>query len=317
MGKSSDYKVMYRWLFFFTVICLLFTCRVHADENNPILIISSYNPDTRNTTQNISEFMEEYKKQGGNSPVVIENMNCKSLPEAPLWKERMRKLLNKYQGENSPNLIVILGQEGWASYLSQDDSIIRDIPILCGMVSRNAVLLPDSNINVAEWTPESVNVEDLKNKRRNLAGFVYNYDIKANIVMHPEKAKVKLEATIVTKGAIFRAEDVSQDIFDCIDIVADKLQSQMSKYKGKMVKKNKSNESVRFEMIPEFEEPHDEGKIVKTKRFRITPMTVDEAILQMELLQHNFFVFLNIETDNVSVVYRRQDKDYGVLNTTY
>ena len=181
MGKSSDYKVMYRWLFFFTVICLLFTCRVHADENNPILIISSYTPDTRNTTQNISEFMEEYKKQGGNSPVVIENMNCKSLPEAPLWKERMRKLLNKYQGENSPNLIVILGQEGWASYLSQDDSIIRDIPILCGMVSRNAVLLPDSNINVAEWTPESVNVEDLKNKRRNLAGFVYNYDIKANI----------------------------------------------------------------------------------------------------------------------------------------
>ena len=181
MGKSSDYKVMYRWLFFFTVICLLFTCRVHADENNPILFISSYNPDTRNTTQNISEFMEEYKKQGGNSPVVIENMNCKSLPEAPLWKERMRKLLNKYQGENSPNLIVILGQEGWASYLSQDDSIIRDIPILCGMVSRNAVLLPDSNINVAEWTPESVNVEDLKNKRRNLAGFVYNYDIKANI----------------------------------------------------------------------------------------------------------------------------------------
>ena len=110
--------------------------------------------------------MEEYKKQGGNSPVVIENMNCKSLPEAPLWKERMRKLLNKYQGENSPNLIVILGQEGWASYLSQDDSIIRDIPILCGMVSRNAVLLPDSNINVAEWTPESVNVEDLKKQEK-------------------------------------------------------------------------------------------------------------------------------------------------------
>ncbi|WP_293733029.1 ATP-binding protein [uncultured Parabacteroides sp.] len=125
--------------------------------------------------------MEEYKKHGGNSPVVIENMNCKSLPEAPLWKRRMRKLLNKYQGENRPNLIVILGQEGWASYLSQDDSIVRDIPILCGMVSRNAVLLPDSNINIAEWNPESVNVEDLKNKERNLAGFVYNYDIKANI----------------------------------------------------------------------------------------------------------------------------------------
>ena len=181
MNKSSDYKAKHRWLFFLTVIYLLFTCQVHADENNPILIISSYNPDTRNTTQNISEFMEEYKKQGGNSPVVIENMNCKSPPEAPLWKERMRQLLSKYQGENSPGLIVILGQEGWASYLSQNDSIIRDIPILCGMVSRNAVLLPDSNINVAEWNPESVNIEDLKSKEKNLAGFVYNYDIKANI----------------------------------------------------------------------------------------------------------------------------------------
>lgn len=108
-------------------------------------------------------------------------MNCKSLPEAPFWKERMRNLLNKYQGENSPALIVILGQEGWASYLSQDDSIIRDIPILCGMVSRNAVLLPDNNIDLTEWEPESIDINDLKNKERNLAGFVYNYDIKANI----------------------------------------------------------------------------------------------------------------------------------------
>ena len=141
-------------------------------------------------------------------------------------------------------------------------------------------------------------------------------DIKANVVIHPEKAKVKMEATIATKGAIFRAEDVSQDIFDCIDIVADKLSSQMSKYKGKMLRKNKSNESVRFEMIPETAEP-EEGKVVKTKRFELTPMTVDEAILQMELLQHNFFVFLNVETDSVSVVYKRQDKDYGVLNTVY
>ncbi|WP_308550463.1 ATP-binding protein [uncultured Parabacteroides sp.] len=181
MSRSSVYNLKHTWLFFFTVICLLFTCQVHAEENNPILIISSYNPDTRNTTQNISEFMEEYKMQGGSSPVVIENMNCKSLPEAPFWKERMRNLLNKYQGENSPALIVILGQEGWASYLSQDDSIIRDIPILCGMVSRNAVLLPDNNIDLTEWEPESIDINDLKNKERNLAGFVYNYDIKANI----------------------------------------------------------------------------------------------------------------------------------------
>ena len=127
----------------------------------------------------------------------------------------------------------------------------------------------------------------------------------------------KMEATITTKGAIFRAEDVSQDIFDCIDIVADKLQSQMSKYKGKMLKKHKSNDSVRFELIPEIEEEHEEGKVVKTKKFQLAPMTVDEAILQMELLQHNFFVFLNLETDSVNVVYKRQDDNYGLLETTY
>ena len=115
----------------------------------------------------------------------------------------------------------------------------------------------------------------------------------------------------------FRAEDVSQDIFDCIDIVADKLQSQMTRYKGKMVKKHKANESVRFEMIPEIEEEQEEGKVVRTKKFELTPMSVDEAVLQMELLQHNFFVFLNPETDSVSVVYKRQDNNYGVLDTTY
>ena len=166
------------------------------------------------------------------------------------------------------------------------------------------------NINVSDKIQTAIE------KKFEKLGKYFADDIKANVVIHPEKAKVKMEATIATKGAIFRAEDVSQDIFDCIDIVADKLSSQMSKYKGKMLRKNKSNESVRFEMIPETAEP-EEGKVVKTKRFELTPMTVDEAILQMELLQHNFFVFLNVETDSVSVVYKRQDKDYGVLNTVY
>ena len=172
------------------------------------------------------------------------------------------------------------------------------------------IIVTGKNINVSDKIQTAIE------KKFEKLGKYFADDIKANVVIHPEKAKVKMEATIATKGAIFRAEDVSQDIFDCIDIVADKLSSQMSKYKGKMLRKNKSNESVRFEMIPETAEP-EEGKVVKTKRFELTPMTVDEAILQMELLQHNFFVFLNVETDSVSVVYKRQDNDYGVLNTVY
>ena len=118
------------------------------------------------------------------------------------------------------------------------------------------IIVTGKNISVNDKIQEAID------KKFEKLGKYFADDIKANIVIHPEKAKVKMEATIVAKGTIFRAEDVSQDIFDCIDIVADKLHSQMSKYKGKMLKRNKSNESVRFEMIPEFEDQHDEGKVL-------------------------------------------------------
>lgn len=154
---------------------------VRADETHPILIISSYNPDTRNTTQNISEFMEEYKLMGGTAPVVIENMNCKSLPEAPYWKDKMHLLLDKYTGERTPQLVIILGQEAWSSYLSLDNKKMARIPVLCGMVSRNAVLLPDPGINLAEWNPEGVDIEDYVKRGYYLGGYVYSYDVKGNV----------------------------------------------------------------------------------------------------------------------------------------
>lgn len=172
------------------------------------------------------------------------------------------------------------------------------------------IIVTGKNISVSEKIQTAIE------KKFDKFGKYFTDDVKASIVIHPEKAKVKMEATIVAKGTIFRAENVSQDVFDCIDIVAEKLSTQVSKYKGKMIKKNKSNESVRFEMIPEIE-IQDEGQVVKTKKFQLTPMTVEEAVLQMDLLQHDFFVFLNVETDNVAVVYVRSDGDYGVLDTTY
>lgn len=173
------------------------------------------------------------------------------------------------------------------------------------------IIVTGKNINVSEKIQAAID------KKFEKFGKYFADDIKANVVIHPEKAKVKMETTIVARNTIFRAENVSQDVFDCIDIVADKLTKQISKYRDKMIKKHKSNESVRFEMIPETEETQEEGKLVKHKKFHLVPMTVDEAILQMDLLQHDFFVFLNVETDSVSVVYKRSDGDYGVLDTTY
>ena len=172
------------------------------------------------------------------------------------------------------------------------------------------IIVTGKNITVSDRIQSAID------KKFEKLGKFFADDIKANIVIHPERDKVKMEATIVTKGTIFRAEDVSQDIFDSIDIVAEKLSSQMAKYKGKLQKRNKSGESVRFEMIPEVE-PIEEGKIVKTKKFELAPMTVEEAIIQMEMLQHSFFIFLNMESDSVSVVYKRNDQNYGLLETTY
>ena len=99
-------------------------------ENSPILIISSYNPETSQTSNNISEFLDEYKALGGVSPVIIENMNCKSFSEAMKWEGQMKEILNKYQESRTPSLIVLLGQEAWTAYLSQDDILGRHIPIM-------------------------------------------------------------------------------------------------------------------------------------------------------------------------------------------
>lgn len=173
------------------------------------------------------------------------------------------------------------------------------------------IIVTGKNIAISE------KIQDAIDKKFEKLGKYFADDIQAKVIIHPEKSKVKMEATIVTKGTIFRAEDVSQDVFDCIDIVAEKLLKQMTKYKGKLMKRNKSKESVRFEMLPEIEaaEAADDGELVKTKRFELTPMTTEEAIMQMEMLQHNFFVFLDGETDNVNVVYKRNDNDYGLLET--
>lgn len=178
--RNRKFFIGYK-LICFVIIILCTALPVHAHEEHCILIISSYNPDTRNTTQNISEFIDEYKLLGGQSSIIIENMNCKSLSEAYRWKKRMTQLLRKYSNEHKPNLILILGQEGWASYLGQPDELVSDIPVLCGMVTRNAISLPDTIIDTKEWQATSIDLYNLGRKKDNIGGFFYEYDVQANI----------------------------------------------------------------------------------------------------------------------------------------
>ncbi len=152
-----------------------------AEDSHPILVISSYNPDTKNTTSNITEFQEEYKLLGGTAPMIIENMNCKSLPEAPEWKGKLKLILEKYAGNKHPALIIILGQEAWSSYISQDSLPFENVPILCGMASQNAVYLPDSTENLAEWEPEYVDIHTYRSEGYNISGYLLSYDVQKNV----------------------------------------------------------------------------------------------------------------------------------------
>ena len=110
----------------------------------------------------------------------------------------------------------------------------------------------------------------------------------------------------------------ADDPYDAVDRVIEKLSSQMSRFKSKLQKKYKGQQDLMFADLPEYEEEEPEViQVVKRKKFELEPMTVDEAIVQMELLAHTFYIFLNMETDSVNVVYRRNDRDYGLLETSY
>lgn len=172
--------------FFVSLILTCFFCSIfyiaQADEKKqPLLVISSYNPETAQTATNISEFLDEYRRLDGQAPVTIESMNCRSFPEAALWKKRMRDILLKYSGPKKPIAILLLGQEAWASYISQDSLLIKDVPIICGMVSKNAILLPNQEVELASWEPQSINVVKDITKIPYISGFVYNYDIPGNV----------------------------------------------------------------------------------------------------------------------------------------
>jgi len=163
----------------------------------------------------------------------------------------------------------------------------------------------------------SGHLKEIIEKKFEKLGKYFSNDIVANVIISMERGKQKIEATINARGMIFRAEEGSTDVYDGVDRVIEKLSTQMSRFKTKLQKKHKDNKEVLFADIPEYDEAPDEIRVVKTKKFDLVPMTTEEAILQMELLQHNFFVFLNMENGGVNVVYKRNNNDYGLLETSY
>ena len=121
------------------------------------------------------------------------------------------------------------------------------------------------------------------------------------------------EATVWTKGPVLRARETSGDMKASIDQLVDKLERQVKRYRDKR-RPRKHDRPAGATPEPVALEPPEEGRtIVKTKQFAIKPMTPDEAVLQLELVGHDFFVFRNAESDETNVVYRRRDGDYGLI----
>lgn len=172
---------------FFMLLVLLLPvvalCPVKAETTleGPILIVTSYNPETRSISDNLSAFMDEYRQRGGKYTPIIESMNCKNLSEAYLWKSRMASILGKYKGKNRPSLVILLGQETWSAYISQDTEIAKKTPSICGMVSVNGLVLPDDSIDTRVWEPESKNIYTDFGDYNIVAGYVYEYDVDKNI----------------------------------------------------------------------------------------------------------------------------------------
>ena len=145
----------------------------------------------------------------------------------------------------------------------------------------------------------------------------FNPDTEVIVTLSVQKDRQKIEVTIPVKGNLIRAEESSSDMYVSIDLVEEVIERQLKKYKNKIIDKKQSAQAFSDFFINEETEDEEEIQIVKTKRFGIKPMDPEEACVQMELLNHNFYVFLNAETEEVNVVYKRKGHSYGLIEPEF
>jgi putative sigma-54 modulation protein len=179
------------------------------------------------------------------------------------------------------------------------------------------IIIKGKNVEVTDWLKQYV-----EKKIGKLDKYLPNIG-EARVDLSVQKTKSANDSqvaqiTVRSNGTILRAEERSGDMFASIDAVADKLHRQVARFKDKRVRRGRAvqNDSTTFSQetreVAETE-LEDDAAVVRVKRFMVRPMTDDEAIDQMELLGHDFFLFFNPETDSMNVVYRRKDGNYGLL----
>jgi signal transduction histidine kinase len=182
MNSQKTSILLFTAILLFSFLSVDASASVPKEGKHPILIISSYNPDSRSTAGSIYDFVEMLSSYDEELPVALENMNCRSFPEATVWKDRLRALSEKYKGDSKPSLLVLIGQEAWAAYLDLEKEYPKhDVPVIVSQVSRNLIHLPTDTATLRTWLPTSydffTNVGDASVK----GGVFYDYDIAGNI----------------------------------------------------------------------------------------------------------------------------------------
>ena len=146
----------------------------------------------------------------------------------------------------------------------------------------------------------------------------FTADTEIIVTLSVEKERQKIEVTIPVKGNIIRSEQVSNDMYVSIDLVEEIIERQLRIYKTKIINKKQNVETFQPEFIEkDYEDDTSEIKIIRTKKFGFKPMYPEDACVQMELLGHNFFVFLNAETEEVNVVYKRKGNTSGLIEPDF
>lgn len=165
-------------------------------------------------------------------------------------------------------------------------------------------------INTKNYTLKNYMKDEIEKSLSKLDKF-FTDDSPANLTVTGRKNGYKVDFTVGMRNNILKSEIEERDLNVAVDKAVAKMQRQLEKYKTKLKKRN--NDSIRYENLGASEENDSVYKIVKNKSFKLTSMTPEEACFQLELLEHQFYVFNNIENDQICIVYKRADGDYGII----
>jgi putative sigma-54 modulation protein len=160
--------------------------------------------------------------------------------------------------------------------------------------------------------------DDLRNHVEKKLGKIEKYfdrSASAQVVLSSERERQIVEITLPLEGLVVRGQEATSDIYASVNLAVDKIERRIERYRARFQRRKREGRaqarSLAAQTTPA--ETGGEPRLVKVKRFNIKPMNVDEAIMQMNLLGHDFFVFMSSETEQVNVLYRRKDGDYGLI----